>query len=147
MNCANFALVTCAHKNASQSSIVTYCHLYPHNMKDDIWFFPRFFTTSFCKNHDFFCHRQTICNLSAYKRWGTVWLTTGCLRILALMPSSFLDVTQHWIVVIKQSFGTACPEISLTMNQRRVTSPKSEDFIYSVAEAWNYPTLALKQYT
>jgi hypothetical protein len=63
------------------------------------------------------------------------------------MPSPFLDVTQHWLVVINQSFGTACPETSVKINQRRLTSPKSGDLIYSVAEAWNHATFALKQYT
>jgi hypothetical protein len=51
------------------------------------------------------------------------------------MSSLFLDVTQRGLVLNNRRFDTARSETLLNMNKRRVTSQKSQDLIYSEAEA------------
>ena len=92
-----------------------------------------------------------------------VWTSCGLTNItfMNVMSLLFWDVTQRWLVVGHRRFGTTylshfrrsssprtlkigpigCPDRSVTLTQRCVTSQKSEKLIYTATEAWSQAQL------
>jgi hypothetical protein len=64
----------------------------------------------------------------------SIWNNIGPLEVSNFYKSK-VKIHRKWLLNMG---ATRCPETSVNANQRSVTPQKSEDLIYTAAEAWNH---------